>query len=139
MALPSGSQLAYSLCDWVDHVKTQQNPPTPWAIVWQPKKTKTSDYSAVLQNGSQYALVIQGTHGNLEGLQDLGCDFWVNFDPVRGAKVALGAQAALFNMLIQTNDDGMDLVTYLQSISSSWSANPLLITGHSLGGTLTAM
>jgi hypothetical protein len=140
MALPAGSQLAYSLCDWVDHVKTQQNPPTPWTIVWQPKKTKTSDYSAVLQNGSQYALVIQGTHGNLDGLQDFACEFWVNFDPISGAKVALGAQAALFGMLIQTNDNGMDLLSYLQSISTSWNAsNPLLVTGHSLGGTLTAM
>jgi Lipase (class 3) len=137
--IPQGSQLAYSLCDWVDHVATQKNPPSPWTIAWQPKKI-TTDYSAVLQNGSQYALVIQGTHGNLDKLEDFACEFWVSFDPISGAKVALGAQAALFDMLIQTNNLGMDLGFYLQSISSLWDASsPLLIAGHSLGGTLSAL
>ena len=100
---------------------------------------------AVLQNGSQYALVIQGTHGTPDMLEDFACEFWLGFQPVTGANVAIGAQAALFDVLMQTsssksNTKGADLGSYLQSISGFWSAtNPLLITGHSLGGTLTAL
>jgi len=137
-SLPSGSQLAWSLCDWIDHVSKQQNPPSPWTIAWQPSKVK-ADYAAVLQNGSQYALVIQGTHGSFDKLEDFACEFWLGFEPVVGAKVALGAQAALFDVLMQTSS-GLDLGSYLQSISGSWSdSNPLLVTGHSLGGTLAAL
>jgi hypothetical protein len=138
-SLPPGSQLAWSLCDWVDHVAKQPNPPKPWTILWQPSKIG-ADYSAILQNGSQYALVIQGTHGAPDILEDLACEFWAGFDPVSGAKVAIGAQAALFDMLMQTSSTKSDLGTALQSIAGSVSSsNPLLVTGHSLGGTLAAL
>jgi len=142
--IPSGSQLAWSLCAWIDNVSKQPNPPSPWTIAWQPSEIG-ADYSAVLQNGSQYALVIQGTHGIPDTLEDVACEFWLGFEPVIDAQVALGAQAALFDMLMQTSSaksssNGLDLGSYLQSIAPSWSAsNPLLVTGHSLGGTLTAL
>src|SRR6266850_1311585 len=114
-SLPKGSQLAWSLCDWIDHVSTQPNPPSPWTIAWQPSQIG-ADYSAVLQNGSQYALVIQGTHGSTDTLEDFACEFWVGFDPVTGAKIAMGAQAALWDMLIQTSStksstQGLDLAS----------------------------
>lgn len=142
--VPSGSQLAWSLCDWIDNVSKQPTPPSPWTIAWQPSQIG-ADYSAVLQNGSQYALVIQGTHGTPDMLEDYACEFWLGFEPVVGANVAIGAQAALFDILMQTSSaksssGGADLGSYLQSISGSWSAsNPLLVTGHSLGGTLAAL
>jgi hypothetical protein len=143
-SLPPGSQHAWSLCAWIDNVSKQPNPPSPWTIAWQPSKIG-ADYSAVLQNGTQYALVFQGTHGTPDMLEDFACEFWLGFEPVLGAQVAIGAQAALFDVLMQTsstksNTKGADLGSYLQSISSSWSAsNPLLVTGHSLGGTLAAL
>ena len=141
-SLPQGSQLAWSLCDWIDHVSSNPNPPSPWTVVWQPSSIG-ADYSAVLLNPTtnQYALVIQGTHGAPDELEDFCCEFWAGFDPVSGAKVAIGAQAALFDVLMQTNASltkgGTDLGSYLQSISGSFNATtPLLITGHSLGGTV---
>lgn len=135
-------QLAYSLCYWVDKHPNKLAPPAPWTIAWQPKKLD-ADYAAVLQNSQtqQYALVVQGTHASkdFDLLEDFVAEIWVNFDPVAGAKVALGAQAGLFNVLIQSGDN-TDLASFLQSISGSWTAaNPLLVTGHSLGGTLAAM
>ena len=142
--IPAGSQLAWSLCAWIDNVSKQPNPPSPWTIAWQPSQIG-ADYSAVLQNGNQYALVIQGTHGATDLLEDFACEFWLGFEPVTGAQVAIGAQGALFDVLMQTSSiksitQGSDLGSYLQSISASWSAsNPLLVTGHSLGGTLAAL
>jgi hypothetical protein len=143
-SIPSGSQLAWSLCAWIDNVSKQPTPPAPWTIAWQPKAIG-ADYSAVLQNGSQYALVIQGTHGVPDMLEDFACEFWLGFQPVTGANVAIGAQAALFDVLMQTSSTksksgGADLGSYLQSIAGSFSStNPLLVTGHSLGGTLAAL
>ncbi|MGO4211772.1 hypothetical protein AB4Y89_18435 [Terriglobus sp. 2YAB30_2] len=141
-SLPQGSQLAWSLCDWIDHVSSNPNPPSPWTVVWQPSSIG-EDYSAVIQNTTtnQYALVIQGTHGAPDELEDFCCEFWAGFEPVSGAKVAIGAQAALFGALMQMNakltQGGTDLASYLQSISGSFNATtPLLITGHSLGGTV---
>lgn len=142
--IPAGSQLAWSLCAWIDNVSKQPTPPSPWTIAWQPDKIG-ADYAAVLQNGNQYALVIQGTHGTPDMLEDFACEFWLAFEPVIDAKVAIGAQAALFDVLMQrssakSNTKGSDLGSYLQSISASWTeSNPLLVTGHSLGGTLAAL
>lgn len=145
LTIPPGSQLAWSLCDWIDNASKNSNPPPkPWTIVWEPSKIG-SDYAAVLQNGSQYALVFQGTHGTVDVLEDFACEFWAGFDPISGAKVAIGALAAFFDVLMQTSSfksstKGLDLGSYLQSISGSWSAtNPLIVTGHSLGGTLSAL
>jgi Lipase (class 3) len=143
-SIPSGSQLAWSLCAWIDNVSKQPTPPAPWTIAWQPKAIG-ADYSAVLQNGSQYALVLQGTHGTPDMLEDFASEFWLGFQPVTGANVAIGAQAALFDVLMQTSSTksesaGADLGSYLQSIAGSFSStNPLLVTGHSLGGTLAAL
>src|SRR5437868_3649767 len=83
-------------------------------------RSSGAEYSAVLQNTTtnQYALVIQGTHGAPDELEDFCCEFWAGFEPVSGAKVAIGAQAALFDALMQMNgkltEGGTDLASYLQ-------------------------
>lgn len=138
VALPQGSQLAWSLCNWIDNNLTQ-NPPNPWTIGWQPASTG-ANYAVVLQNGPQYALVVQGTHGKIDIGEDFNAQSWTLFAPVANAMVAVGACDGLSGMLNSQSSNGTSLYSYLQSISYSWTeTNPLLVTGHSLGGTLAAL
>jgi hypothetical protein len=137
--LPSGSQFNWSLCTWIDNIAKGASLPEDWTVAWQPKRIG-SDYAAVATDGTLYALVIQGTHGSTDWHEDLDCETWTPFAPVSSAMVATGANQALTDMLANINSTGQSLSSYLQSISGLWTAStPLIITGHSLGGTLTAL
>lgn len=144
---------AYILCNWMDGLTPStlsSQPPQyqsqgypQWNVIWMPAASiyGQANYAALLVNTTnalQFALVLQGTHDALDVFQDLCSEFQDSFVPVQGASVAVGGLAALYNVLGLQNL-GMDLASALQNMIP-WEQNPtLLVTGHSLGGTLASL
>ena len=135
-SIPAGSQLAWSLCAWVDNVSKQPNPPAPWTIAWEPKEIR-ADYSGRPSERKPICLGHSGYPRHSRYARRLcSVEFWLGFQPVTGANVAIGARGGALRRVDadqqfrKSNTKGADLGSYLQSISGFWSAtNPLLITG----------
>lgn len=139
---------AYQLCYWLDTAPTlpPTAPPSGWSFHFVPAELN-NNYAVILQNNAdahQFAVVIQGTHDKAQILDDLAIDSPVDFkssmrDPIiAGARIANGADAAFANVL------GLHLVgslTTLEEILTSipWEHSSVLITGHSLGGTIASL
>jgi len=109
------------------------------------------NYAVVLQNNSdsnQLAIVIWGTHDKSQIIEDIKIDspldFAINNNPIiDGAQIANGASDAFQNVL-ELSQNGQTLFNFLTNITwtnpSIHSTKPsVLITGHSLGGTIASI
>jgi|GEM_PF-2762014 hypothetical protein len=139
---------AYILCYWMDVEAPGSQPPAlggypQWDVIWAPDPAiyAQANYAALLVNPAdplQFAVVLQGTHDALDVFQDLCSEFQDSFSPVSGASVAVGGLAALYNVL-GLNDQGINLATALQYWIPWNERVTVLVTGHSLGGTLASL
>jgi hypothetical protein len=143
---------AYQLCYWLDTPATPppSSPPPGWTFVFTPT-FGGQNYAVVLRNNSdsnQLAIVIWGTHDWSQIKEDFKIDkpvdFAINGNPIiAGAQIAKGANDAFQNVL-ELSQNGQTLFNFLTTITwtnlSINSMNPsVLITGHSLGGTVASI
>lgn len=144
------AQDAYQLCNWLDTFTGTTLPPTSapsgWSLAFTPAFAN-ENYAVVLQSTSdsnQLAIVIWGTHDWSQILEDLKIDspaaFVINGKSIiNGAQIADGANEAIQNVFGLTNSGGQTLSAYLTSIDWTNPSQSVLITGHSLGGTVASI
>lgn len=139
---------AYQLCYWLD---TQQSlppttPPPGWNLVFVPTFLE-ANYAVVLQSTSdtsQLAVVIMGTHDAVQMIQDVDISNpgpFVNSSGatiIAGAEVANGADAA-FNQVLNLKPIWHKQTLQDFLTSTDWSQASVLVTGHSLGGTVASL
>lgn len=146
------ARVAYGLCSYVDGGGTGL--PSGWKPTWIPTPGSTADYSECFQAQIPvvippanlvwiplplFALVIQGTHGKMDVMEDFDVVPQMSFPPIAGAAIAAGSQQGLQLLLARegTSDGKTEsLQQYLESIPAGSS---LLVTGHSLGGNLASV
>jgi hypothetical protein len=137
---------AYQLCYWLDDQQSfpPSTPPAGWNLVFKPA-FHNKNYAVVLQSISdtnQLAVVIMGTHDATQMMQDLDISKpgpFVNPSGdtiITGAEVANGAADA-FSQVLNLRHILHTLEHYLSK--TDWSKTSVLITGHSLGGTIASL
>jgi hypothetical protein len=141
---------AYKLCNWLDTATTLPPPTAPsgWNLLFTPAYNK-QNYAVILQNATdshQLAIVILGTRNPFQVMEDFAID---NPGPFNGpwntvvisdAEIANGASSALTDVLGLTATVSGQVQSFKDFITSTdWSNNSVLITGHSLGGTITSV
>lgn len=139
---------AYSLCYWLDTATSfppSTTPPSGWSLTFAPQ-FQNQNYAVILQNDSdetQLAVVILGTHDLAQIAEDFGIGSpgpFVNASNqqiISGAQIANGASSALSNVLQLEDNNGQTFESVLSSYD--WSTYSVLITGHSLGGTIASL
>ena len=152
------AQDAYQLCNWLDtssDFPPSAPPPSGWSVVFAPAFSK-ANYAVILENtqtntqdANQLAIVIMGTHYKVQVLEDFQINKpgpFVNSSNspiIPGAYIANGAMSAFQKILNLTpNGQTQTLEDFLESIpwlTPSVSAPSVLITGHSLGGTIASI
>jgi Lipase (class 3) len=141
------AQDAYSLCNWLDTAPSLPPPtdPSGWHSIFVPK-FNNGNYAVVLENLAdthQLAIVIQGTKDAWQMLNDFDINHPASFVNskgvaiIPGAMIANGATTALNNVLNLADGGGQTLEQSLSGMN--WSNYSVLITGHSLGGTITSV
>jgi hypothetical protein len=135
----------YQLCYWLDSANDlppSAPPPSGWSLVFAPESQNTN-YAVVLKNAqtpSYLAVVIQGTHDTDQILEDFQInkpEAFVNSSGqpiISGAYIANGAAAA-FSAVLGLTQSGQTLENFITT--TGWST--VLITGHSLGGTIASL
>jgi Lipase (class 3) len=140
-------QDAYSLCNWLDTAPSLPPPTEPpgWQTIFAPN-FENGNYAVILEslaNTSQLAIVIQGTKDAWQMLNDFGINSpgpFVNSSNapiISEASIANGANTALNNVLNLQDGSGESFETALSGMD--WSQYSVLITGHSLGGTIASL
>jgi hypothetical protein len=140
---------AYELCDWLDTQPSlpPKSAPAGWNLAFVPT-FHDKNYAVVLQSASdskQLAAVIMGTHDATQLIQDTDIGKpgpFVNSAGgaiIAGAEVANGADAA-FNQVLNLKHvlKKETFGDYLGSMAGSQGMK-VLITGHSLGGTVASL
>lgn len=118
-----------------------------WTIVWNPASVN-GNYAFVATDGYNYAIAIRGSvmDFNRDALnnwiyQDLHVAVqkkWPYTDSVSGAKISEGTYDGWENLTAMKDiKTGQSLERFLDSTTTT--ATPILITGHSLGGNLATV
>lgn len=120
----------------------------PWTLQWGPSNNAGNLVFVALDSSKTvYAVAIRGTVQDdvtgfftdlLEDLDTLSQVPWLYPQTVTGAQIAAGTNIALAQVIAMTDPvTDLGLLDYLRSVLSS--SNQLIVTGHSLGGTLTSV
>ena len=121
----------------------------PWTLKWGPANN-AGNLVFVALNSSQnvYAVAIRGTVEDdvtgfltniLEDLDALSLVPWLYPQTVTGAQIASGTNIALAQVIAMTDPvTDLSLLDYLRSVISG-SVDQVIVTGHSLGGTLSSV
>jgi hypothetical protein len=133
-----------------DIVNSRIIPPlanTQWKCVWGPCFHQIIAIEAlafVVQNqqSNEYALVIRGTTPTSLTDWDFDVDTWpmVKVSPYilgDGTMMTATGTMDMFQKVLQLADSGKTILQYFQSLNPA--PQQVFVTGHSLGGTLTAL
>ena len=121
----------------------------PWTLEWGPANNAGNLVFVALNSSKNvYAVAIRGTVADdvtgfftdiLEDLDTLSLVPWLYPQTVTGAQIASGTNIALAQVIAMTDPvTDLGLLDYLRSVISDSNAQ-VIVTGHSLGGTLTTV
>src|ERR1041384_548462 len=121
----------------------------PWTLVWGPANNAGNLVFVALNSSKNvYAVAVRGTVEDdvtgfftdiLEDLDALSLVPWLYPQTVTGAQIASGTNIALAQVIAMTDPvTDLGLLDYLRSVISGSNAQ-VIVTGHSLGGTLTSV
>lgn len=119
----------------------------PWTLTWGPAAYGgTLVYVARGADGT-YAVAFRGTNAGYldDEIRDLIDDFWYPpedwpFAPGEGMKVCTGTSWALVDAIEARAASGSTLLAYLSDlVQESHDQVEIMVTGHSLGGTLAVV
>ncbi len=120
----------------------------PWTLEWGPSNNAGNlVFVALSSSNNVYAVAIRGTVQDdvtgfftdlLEDLDALSLVPWLYPQSVTGAQIASGTNIALAQVIAMTDPiTDVGLLDYLRSVISG--SDQVIVTGHSLGGTLTSV
>jgi hypothetical protein len=121
----------------------------PWTLEWGPANNAGNLVFVALNSSKDvYAVAVRGTvevdvtgffTNILEDLDALSLVPWLYPQTVTGAQIASGTNIALAQVIAMTDPVAdLGLLDYLRSVISGSDAQ-IIVTGHSLGGTLTSV
>lgn len=121
----------------------------PWTLVWGPANNAGNLVFVALNSSKNvYAVAVRGTVQDdvtgfftniLEDLDALSLVPWLYPQTITGAQIASGTNIALAQVIAMTDPvTDLGLLDYLRSVLSGSQAQ-VIVTGHSLGGTLTSV
>lgn len=121
----------------------------PWTLEWGPANNAGNlVFVALNSSNNVYAVAVRGTVQDdvtgfftdiLEDLDALSQVPWLYPQTVTGAQIASGTNIALAQVIAMTDPvTDLGLLDYLRSVISG-SNEQVIVTGHSLGGTLTSV
>jgi triacylglycerol lipase len=121
----------------------------PWTLEWGPANNAGNLVFVALNSSKDvYAVAVRGTvevdvtgffTNILEDLDALSLVPWLYPQTVTGAQIASGTNIALAQVIAMTDPvTDLGLLDYLRSVISGSDAQ-IIVTGHSLGGTLTSV
>ena len=121
----------------------------PWTLEWGPANNAGNLVFVALSSSTNvYAVAIRGTvqddvtgffNNILEDFDTLSQVPWLYPQTVTGAQIASGTNIALAQVIAMTDPvTDLGLLDYLRSVLSGSGAQ-VIVTGHSLGGTLTSV
>ena len=121
----------------------------PWTLVWGPSNNAGNLVFVALNSSKNvYAVAVRGTVEDnvtgfftniLEDLDALSLVPWLYPQTVTGAQIASGTNIALAQVIAMTDPvTDLGLLDYLRSVISGSEAQ-VIVTGHSLGGTLSSV
>jgi triacylglycerol lipase len=121
----------------------------PWTLEWGPANNAGNLVFVALNSSKNvYAVAVRGTVEDdvtgfftnvLEDLDTLSLVPWLYPQTVTGAEIASGTNIALAQVIAMTDPvTDLGLLDYLRSVISGSDAQ-VIVTGHSLGGTLTSV
>lgn len=121
----------------------------PWTLQWGPANNAGNLVFVALNSSKNvYAVAVRGTVEDdvtgfftniLEDLDALSLVPWLYPQTVTGAQIASGTNIALAQVIAMTDPvTDLGLLDYLRSVISGSDAQ-IIVTGHSLGGTLSSV
>lgn len=121
----------------------------PWTLEWGPSNNAGNLVFVALNSSKNvYAVAVRGTVEDdvtgfftniLEDLDSLSLVPWLYPQSVTGAQIASGTNIALAQVIAMTDPvTDLGLLDYLRSVISGSNAQ-VIVTGHSLGGTLSSV
>ena len=121
----------------------------PWTLEWGPSNNAGNLVFVALNSSKNvYAVAVRGTVEDdvtgfftniLEDLDSLSLVPWLYPQGVTGAQIASGTNIALAQVIAMTDPvTDLGLLDYLRSVISGSNAQ-VIVTGHSLGGTLSSV